>query len=121
MEAAICRVVVFGAASVAHCKARHSRRWPIVRNVLNDGVSRTAVCAVRKWISKPTIVGIAEISPAIGTSSHIGRDKYELADSCDAFANDKIFVSLAGEIDGNNFLNTRKRRWRAAKLIKEIL
>src|SRR5690242_16446537 len=120
MEAAICRVVVFGAASVAHCKARHGRRWPIVRNVLNDRVTRTAVCAVGKWISESAIVRITEVSPAIVTSSHIGRDEHELADSCDAFANDKIFVSLAGEIDSNNFLNTRKGRWRAAKLIKEI-
>src|SRR5215467_2228668 len=51
VEAAIKRIVILCLAGGTHFEFRHRSPWAIVRNVVNDGESWTAVCTIRERVS----------------------------------------------------------------------
>ncbi len=67
VEAAVGRVLVFLAASRAERKLPHRRIGPVVRNVDDDGVARSAVGAVGEGIKKAAVGGIEQFFAAVGT------------------------------------------------------
>jgi hypothetical protein len=75
MEAAILRVLILGKARRTHGEPAHSGHGPVIGNVLNDGVSGTAVRAVDEWIPVTAVAGIMELSQAIFAHAHIRGDE----------------------------------------------
>ena len=73
------RVVILPLALRAHPEDRHRRLRPVVRNVLNDRVSRTAIGAVRERVAEAPVGRIHRIGQAGVAGRDIRRDQGELA------------------------------------------
>jgi hypothetical protein len=62
MKAPVTGILIFCAASCAHWKCRHCGEWAVIRNVFDDGVARTAICAINERVEEPSIRGIEQFS-----------------------------------------------------------
>ena len=65
-------IVILALARLAHLKTTHRRQRSVVRNIANDGVSRSTVCAVRKGIVKPPICRVVQFRQAVFACGDIG-------------------------------------------------
>lgn len=72
METAVRRIMVLRLAIRTHAKAGHGGGRPVVRNILNDGVTRAAIGAVGERITEAAIFGIINIAQAIVAGGDIG-------------------------------------------------
>ena len=44
-------IAVLGCTVRAHAKTRHGRQRPVIRNVIDDCETRTAIGAIGKWVT----------------------------------------------------------------------
>ena len=71
MKAPVGGLIILGLAGGAHCKMPHGRFGPIIGNIVNDGVTGSAVGAVDKRIVIAPVAGIQQFSQAIVTNRDI--------------------------------------------------
>jgi hypothetical protein len=72
VKSSVPRVFVFGTAKGAHGKPLHSSTLPIVRDILNDAVPRSAVRAIQERIAKPPVLVREKLKETLGASGYIG-------------------------------------------------
>ena len=75
MIAPVQRILIFGAALPAHRKTRHRRVGPVVRQPVDDGVTRPALRAVGERIAEAPRDGIAHFRQAVGADEVIRRQR----------------------------------------------
>jgi hypothetical protein len=73
-------VRVFTSALRAHPEACHGRFWPVVREVLDDGVARSALRAVGEGIAVAAVERVLDFSAAVCADGEIRQDVYPGAD-----------------------------------------
>ena len=71
MKAPIGGIIILGLACRAHFKMPHRSFGPIIRNIVNDGVTGSAVGAIDKRIAIAPVAGLQEFSQAIVTNRDI--------------------------------------------------
>jgi hypothetical protein len=75
MEAPVGRVLIFGAAGIAHGKAGHRRQRAVVGNAANDGETRPAVGAVDERVAETTVGRIVQLAQAVVAHRRVGRHR----------------------------------------------
>jgi hypothetical protein len=65
MKTSIKRIIIFAGAVVTHSKDCHGGFGPVIRNVVNDGVSWPAVGAVNERIEVSSVLWVKEFLEAI--------------------------------------------------------
>jgi len=111
MESAIGGILVLGFAEFAHAKARHRRERPVVGDVLDDGVTRTAVGAIRKRIPVTSIGGIRNVKVTLVAGRGVRGDQHELP--FDSFALAYFEIGRSGRFHfsyGKLFYPCERRR-----------
>ena len=74
VEPPVGRVLVFGPALGTHREAGHRGPRPVVGQLPDDRPPRPAVGAVGERVAEPALAGRADLFPALGTGSQVGRD-----------------------------------------------
>jgi hypothetical protein len=95
MEAAVVRIAIFGAASVAQRKSRHRSRRPVVGDRGDDAQARAAMRAIGERITKSPAARIAQLGDARRTDRGIGSDLRMGAAAC-ALGDTKFARQIAG-------------------------
>src|SRR5262245_36439575 len=112
MESSVERVLVLGAAPVAHDKFAHRRSRAIVCNVLDDREEGATVGAVDERITVTPIVRVEKFSQAFIASCDVRRNRYDLLDCHTALDNTKVAVVGRKQIAAafNRFDECERRR-----------
>ena len=82
VEAPIARIVVLGAAALAHREPRHRRQRPVVGDAPHDREARPAVGAVDERIAVAAIAGVEKLGEAVGAGRRVGRDRASVPHRC---------------------------------------
>jgi hypothetical protein len=119
VETAVAGLVVFGFAGPAHAEAGHGGGGAVVRNVLNDGVARTAISAVGKRVEIAAVGWIVEVAQAVVAGGNVGRDQGEISHRPSALSN--LETGFAGRLQVRHvdFGNPRQRRTFRAQPLEE--
>ena len=75
VEAAIERVLVLGAARLAHLESGHRRQRPVVGDSLDDREPRPAVGAVDEGVAESAIARVEELGEAVLAGRGVRRDR----------------------------------------------
>jgi hypothetical protein len=81
VKTSVKRIMIFTGAIVTHSKDCHGGFGPVIGNVVNDGVSRSAVGAVDERIEVSSVLRVKELPEAIAAGCCVRR--YE---GCSLFA-----------------------------------
>ena len=74
VEAAVERVLVLGAARVAHREVAHRRPRAVVGDGFDDREARAAVGAVDEGVAVAPVRGVAHLPQAVSAGRNVGRD-----------------------------------------------
>jgi hypothetical protein len=95
MKPAIEGILIFSLACRAHLERGHGGQGTIIRDILNDRKSGTAIGAVGKGITVPPISRVKEFGAAWPAGRDIRRDQ-DIPRLCLAFADFKPGESVEG-------------------------
>jgi hypothetical protein len=73
MKAPVGGVIIFRLALPAHLKVLHGRLGPVIGDVIDNGISGTAIGAVYKGVAMPPISGIEHFIQAVIANADIRR------------------------------------------------
>jgi hypothetical protein len=73
MKTSVKRIVIFAGAIVTHSKDCHGGFGPVIGNVVNDGVSWSAVGAVNERIEVSPVLRLKEFPEAIAAACCVRR------------------------------------------------
>src|SRR5437868_4915599 len=110
METTIVHVIVLQPAGGAHWEDRHGRPQTIVRNTLDDRVTRTTVSAIGEWISVAPVMGVREFINAGIAGGDIGRNKRKSVRFFRTFPDGEFRVSPCGDFGHFKINDLRQRR-----------
>jgi hypothetical protein len=121
MKTSVKRIVIFAGAIVTHSKDCHGGFGPVIGNVVNDGVSWSAVGAVNERIEVSPVLRLKEFPEAIAAACCVRR--YE---GCSLFT---LFAGLDLESavgSGREFLsfylgNACQRRGRCRQFFEKMV
>jgi hypothetical protein len=121
MKTSVKRIVIFAGAIVTHSKDCHGGFGPVIGNVVNDGVSWSAVGAVNERIEVSPVLRLKEFPEAIAADCCVRR--YE---GCSLFT---LFAGLDLESavgSGREFLsfylgNACQRRGRCRQFFEKMV
>ncbi len=99
VKAAIFRIVIFLFTGRTHQKNPHRGVEPVIRNAVNDGITRAAIGAINERILIAAVGGIEKLAPAIRAKAHIRRNQRS-----------RKRVAAAGD-DGKHGLPCRRHRF----------
>ena len=75
MESPIRWIPVFAGAVIAHRERVHHRLATVVRKILDDGESRTAIRAVYERVAKSAVFGIEQLPGAVIADTQVGGNQ----------------------------------------------
>ncbi len=93
MESTVARIVVFAFAGWAQAKLGHGGVGPVVRNVLDDGVARSAIGAIGEGVPIAAVGGVAQVGQAVRAGGDIRRNEHELAGGILRIADRKLLIA----------------------------
>ena len=94
MESSVFRIFIFIQTCFAHHETFHRCIGSVVGNVVNDGISWPAVCAVEEWVLISTIFRVKELTKTVFTNRNVRGNKGGYSGVIDTFCNVKSDIML---------------------------
>ncbi len=109
MIAPVQRIFIFTAAVRTHFKTGHGGVFPVIRQLFNNRIARTAISTVGKWIAVTPFSGGFYLLQAFRTGSNIGRNKNKGFAGCGA-VNGKLKTTFRFDFQPVQALYSGQRR-----------
>ena len=76
MVASIHWIDISGVAIIAHFKISHGSVASVIRQGVDNGVARTAIGAIGKWVLIVAVLRVINVVKTISANTHVGRNSH---------------------------------------------